>query len=55
MKAWVTEPGYPERISTASGHLQLIYENADTKGMSFNLKSLISKRNKGFVALLNSG
>jgi len=55
IKTWITEPGYPERIATATGHNKIIYEKQEMRGMSFNLKSLINKRNKGFVALLNSG
>jgi hypothetical protein len=55
LKAWTTEPGYPERVATATGHLKMSFEKHDIKGMSYNLKSLINKRNKGFVALLNSG
>ena len=55
IKTWVAEPGYPERIATATGHHKITYEKAEIRGMSQNLKSLISKRNKGFVALLNSG
>lgn len=54
-KACVTEPGYPERIATAVGHLKMNFEKNDLRGMSYCLKSLINKRNKGFVALLNSG
>lgn len=55
IKAWSTEPGYPERVATATGHLKVTYEKKDMRWMSYNLKSLINKRNKGFVALLNSG
>jgi hypothetical protein len=55
LKGWITEPGYPERVATATGQLKMSFEKHDLKGMSYNLKSLINKRNKGFVALLNSG
>ena len=55
IKAWTTEPGYPEKVATATGHLKLNFEKNDLKVMSYNLKSLVNKRNKGFVALLNSG
>jgi len=54
-KTCITEPGYPERIATATGHLKLNFEKSDLRGMSYSLKALVSKRNKGFVALLNSG
>jgi hypothetical protein len=55
LKAWVTEPGYPERVATATGQNKMNFDKNDLKSMSNNLKSLINKRNKGFVALLNSG
>ena len=51
----ITSPGYPERIATATGPLKLNFQKQETKGMSNTLKQLLSKRNKGFVALLNSG
>jgi len=51
---WMTEPGYPERVSTATGDLKMHFEKSRIRSMSANLKSLISKRNKGFVALLNN-
>ncbi len=25
-KSWLTEPGYPERVATATGHLKLNFE-----------------------------
>jgi hypothetical protein len=54
-KLQTVSPGYPERVATATGHLKLIFEKSEIKKMSKNLKQLITKRNKGFVALLNSG
>lgn len=50
LKIWLTEPGYPERVSTAQ--IKLNFNKAPP--MSDVLKELINKRNKGFVALLNS-
>ena len=55
IRAWFTEPGYPERIATATGHLRRNFSKEEMRLMSPNMKQLISKRNKGFVALLNSG
>lgn len=26
IKTWITEPGYPERVATATGHLKVIYD-----------------------------
>ena len=46
-----TEPGYPERVSTATQELKM---NFDKKRMSSNLKTLMTKRSKGFVGLLNN-
>ena len=54
-KLQTVSPGYPERVATATGHLKLNFEKSELKKMSQNLKQLLSKRNKGFVALLNSG
>lgn len=55
VRAWFTEPGYPERIATATGALRRNFSREELKMMSPNMKQLINKRNKGFVALLNSG
>ena len=38
IKTWTTEPGYPERVATATGHLKITYEKKEMQGMSYNLK-----------------
>lgn len=53
-KTWLTEPGYPERVATATGVQKVNFEKKKLRNISNNLKQLITKRNKGFVALLNS-
>ena len=52
-KTCVTSPGYPECVSTAQGEQKIKYDK-NSKVMSQNLKLLVSKRNQGFVGLLNS-
>jgi len=52
VKCWLTEPGFPERVSTATSKIAFSKNKMDR--MSDNLRSLLSKRNNGFVALLNS-
>jgi hypothetical protein len=54
IKLWITEPGYPERISTMTSQLKMNFSRTTLSNMSSTLKSLMSKRNKGFVGLLNS-
>ena len=55
IKLWVTEPGYPERVSTATTpDLKIAIDKSKTKLMSDSFKNLLSKRSKGFVALLNN-
>lgn len=55
VQAMMTVPGYPERVATATGNQKLNFQKQETKGMSMILKQLLTKRNKGFVALLSSG
>ena len=37
IRTWQTEPGFPERVATATGHLKQTFEKQQIKGMSNNL------------------
>ena len=52
VKVWITEPGFPEKISTIT--TKIAFSKAKMNYMSDELKMLLSQRSKGFVALLNS-